>query len=220
MRVLLLGDSHSVGPYGQELEALLRSAGHEVTRIAWVGAAASHYLKGTEKQIGLGGTGDYASAKRQSYDLAVVSLGTNDAAGGAPKTAAANIQSLFGQLNAGRKVWVGPPAFSRSAASTYNPAFLKKDLNARSADLYEAMRSSGLETIDPRAATQPFVSTKDIHFNAPGGKAWARFVASELDTTARSSASPQVKAGSMGLLSMVLVAVAAWAWLRRVERVK
>lgn len=185
MKVLLVGDSHTFGTYGQSLEAILKAAGHDVTRVGWVGAAAYHYLAGKNESLKMGGTGNFAAAKAGSYDLAIVSLGTNDAAGWPAATAAQSIRRLIGELSASRKVWVGPPAFSANAAATYNPAFKTKNLNVRAQELYDAMAGgTGYATLDPRSATSGFVKNTDIHFGPKGGQAWAQFVADSVLTSA------------------------------------
>ena len=76
MKVLLLGDSHTVGAYGQALTKLFRDAGADVTVVANVGASAGNYLPG----------GKYESqvptrlSNPLGFDVAVLTLGTNDAA--------------------------------------------------------------------------------------------------------------------------------------------
>ena len=76
MKVLLLGDSHTVGAYGQALTKLFRDVGADVTVVANVGASAGNYLPG----------GKYESqvptrlSNPLGFDVAVLTLGTNDAA--------------------------------------------------------------------------------------------------------------------------------------------
>ena len=177
MNVLLLGDSHTVGHYGVALEKLLEGAGHNVTRVGIVGAAAYHYNTGKHKSLKgmwVKRVGDFDTAKTQRYDLAVVSLGTNDVTGWTPAESARQIQALMQSLNATRKVWVGPPAFSAYAAQNYNKDYAKKDLNTRVQELWAILSPVyGRDAIDPRDATRPHVLKKDIHLDAPGGTAWA-----------------------------------------------
>lgn len=164
MRVLLVGDSHTVGPYGDALESLFASAGASVVRIARTGARAGTFL---------GETWD------GPFDLAIVSLGTNDVAqdmAGADLLAD-RIRKLADRIPASVVFWVGPPAFSTTAARSYNPIFARKDLNTRVAELYDAaIPLFGDLTIDPRGVTAPYVPAADIHLGPEGGAAWARFV--------------------------------------------
>ena len=177
--VLLLGDSHTYGTYGSALEAIFKRAGWDVTRVGWVGASAGNYLKGNYRTLGMGGAGDFEAAKAGRYDLAVVTLGTNDAAGAGSRgasDAAAKIKQVADQINASKLVWVGPPAFSDNAARTYNKSFAKEDLNTRAAALWAAGSKLFKNAIDPRAATAGVTLQKDIHFDAAGGARWAQFV--------------------------------------------
>lgn len=187
MNVLLLGDSHTFGWYGRALEGLLRQAGHTVTRVGYVSATANSYLTGGWRKLNLGGVGDFDAAIKRPFDLAIVSLGTNDAAGmgkADAQAAAARIKALTDKVQAKTLWWVGPPAFSQAAAATYNPAFKTWDLNARAEALVAATAALyGSKAIDPRTATQGFVKDKDIHFNEDGGLAWAKFVFDRVSTT-------------------------------------
>jgi hypothetical protein len=191
MRVLLLGDSHTHGAYGAALEKLFKAAGHQVTRVGWVSANASHYLNGSYAKLKLGHTGDFnKDVKGKAFDLAILSLGTNDAAGtnsdASANAAIGKIKQLADSITAGKLYWVGPPAFHPESARKYSPAFASDDLNKKSARVWQAgQRVFGSAAIDPRSATQPYVGTMaptkklpkgDIHFQKAGGDAWAKFV--------------------------------------------
>lgn len=210
--VLLLGDSHTYGTYGSALEAIFKRAGWDVTRVGWVGASAGNYLKGNYRTLGMGGAGDFEAAKAGRYDLAVVTLGTNDAAGAGSRgasDAAAKIKQVADQINASKLVWVGPPAFSDNAARTYNKSFAKEDLNTRAAALWAAGSKLFKNAIDPRAATAGVTLQKDIHFDAAGGARWAQFV---FDKASKMS-------GGFPWLALAAVlpvgALAAWLLLRK-----
>jgi hypothetical protein len=226
MKILLLGDSHTFGDYGKTLESLLTKAGHNVTRVGWVGANAGHYLSGNWKKLTLGGTGDFDTAKSQSYDLAVITLGTNDAAalkvGGPAAERAAAIRKLADEIRATSLWWVGPPAFDPKPARTYNKSFATDDLNARAARLWAA--TSPLfpgRAIDPREATKRYAREADIHFDAVGGRAWAQFVA---DAIARGPSVAPARSGVPKVVIVVgvaaLVGVGALWWLRRMRAAK
>lgn len=203
--VLLLGDSHTVGTYGQALEKVFAKNGWDVTRVGWVGARADHYLDGKYRKIGLGGAGDYEAATKRHFDLAVVTLGTNDAANltvnGPAQEAAKKIKRLIDGLDAGAILYVGPPAFHPSIAKTYNKAFAKDDLIARADRLWAAVSPMFPgRAFDPRQLTAPFVNPRDIHFDgrgAPkgGGKAWAQAVYSQATGDVPVSQEPAVAQG-------------------------
>lgn len=201
MNVLLLGDSHTHGGYGQSLEALFKGAGHTVTRVGWVSVTGGQYLSGKYRSLKLGHTGDYDSqVKGKSFDLAVISLGTNEAAGvtntAQADTAIANIRKLMTTFSSPRIYWVGPPAFSDNAARTYNPAFAKMDLNARAALVWNAGSAAfGNAAIDPRAATKAYTLSNNIHFGPAGGKAWAQTVFNAVAGPGSTSVTPPDPAG-------------------------
>lgn len=175
MNVLLLGDSHTVGSYGNALAALFASKGANVTRLANVGATGSNYLTGKYQQA-------YAGVARQPFDVAIITLGTNDAAASdsvTPAKSAEGFKKLASGLNAKQVWYVGPPSFSDNAARTYNKVFAGpgKDLNTRSAAVFDAARAVfGGRAIDSRPATAPFVKQNDIHLGKEGGEAWAAAV--------------------------------------------
>lgn len=210
MKVLLLGDSHTVGPYGQALAKLFKDAGASVTVVANVGASAGNYLPG----------GKYASqvpsrvTNLLGFDIAIITLGTNDAAASdsvLPATSADRFKALANALPSSNVWYVGPPAFSDSAARTYNPIFAGpgKDLNTRAAAvLNEAFKRFGAKTIDARRATQPFVNAKDIHLGKQGGDAWARMVFEK--TMAHK---PQVPSSQDNALTTSKVTSSPLAWV-------
>lgn len=179
MKILLIGDSHTVGKYGENLQKLYMAAGFDVVlSIAHVGAKASDYTEGKYRK-------EIVGIQSQKFDVVVITLGTNDAAMGAPydKTAKA-IVDLYQEFDktGAKTFYVGPPAFSENAAKTYNKAFKNEDLNARSQKLIEKIQPSIPSTyfIDPRNATAAYAQKKDIHFGPNGGKAWATFVFNQI----------------------------------------
>lgn len=182
--VLLLGDSHVYGPYGKKLKDLFKNGGHNVTFVGWVGANAGHYLNGSYKSLSQGHEGDYdTEAKGKTFDLAIVTLGTNDAAGtNSDETAGAaanKIMKLTKAFTSEKTFWVGPPSFHESIAKSYGgiAEYARDDLNKKAARLWNAgSKIFGSSAIDPRTITRLHVNSKDIHFDNVGGEAWAKFV--------------------------------------------
>ena len=181
-RVLLIGDSHTVGAYGDALQAALQRAGAKVTRVAHVGATAKDYLTGAYRS-------EFRAAARQGADILIITLGTNDAAASdylPVRQSAQNFKSIATTVGAPVTFWVGPPAFHPDSARLYNDAFARKDLIQRSAELWDAASPLfGDRAIDPREVTKPFTSAKgptkalprgDIHLGPQGGTAWAQSV--------------------------------------------
>lgn len=204
MRVLLLGDSYTYGPYGDSLKALFEAAGHDVTRVGIAGVSASTYLNG--KWRTLPAKGDYNAAKTKSYDLAIVSLGTNDAAlfvksaAGAQRVAS-DMKTLTDGITAKRIVWVGAPAFNDLAAKHYNSKQGRvPNLNARASLVWDAVAPIyGANSIDPRDATRPWTKNLgiEIHFGAKGGAAWARYVFDKVMTGAETVETPSESEGPL-----------------------
>jgi lysophospholipase L1-like esterase len=182
-RVLLIGDSHTVGSYGDVLQATLQRAGaSSVTRVAHVGATAKDYLTGKYAT-------EFRAAARQGADVLIITLGTNDAAASdylPVKKSAENFKSIASAVGAPVTFWVGPPAFHPDSARLYSDAFRTKDLIQRSDELWKAASPLfGDRAIDPREVTKPFTSAKgptkalprgDIHLGPKGGAAWASYV--------------------------------------------
>ncbi len=221
MNVLLLGDSHTVGGYGTELERLLKARGDAVTRVAHVGAAAGDYLTGKYAS-------EYASLKRRAFDVVVISLGTNDAAASdhiPPSRTAERIKALADGLTSRATWYVGPPSFSANAARTYNPVFAKEDLNSRAAKVFDAVRGVfGDRAVDARPATKAFVKEKDIHLGPQGGAAWAAEVFRRITAAPLAPGAPVpgglAPGGGGGfpvvpLLLIVGAGVGFWWWRRR-----
>ena len=184
MKILLFGDSHTVGSYGAELESLFRSAGFDVVRLAKGGASAVSFSSIASHRTVL-----EEALARGPYDVAIVTLGTNDASnsGAVPiERSAAAIRDLADQLPAETVFWVGPPAFSPAIASSLYPSFATDDLNARSQRLWRlASPLFPARAIDPREATLPYVRNDDVHFGVAGGRAWAAFVGESVRTALR-----------------------------------
>ena len=235
MRILLLGDSHTVGPYGTALESMLRNAGHDVTRVGIVGVAATHYNTGKHRDLKgkwVVRVGNFDNAKAQSYDLAVVSLGTNDVTGWPISSVVTDINKLIGSLSATRKIWVSPPSFSDNAAKTYNPDFARKNLNTRVTELWNALSPAyGSNAFDSRPSTSAYVQQRDIHLLQKGGEAWAKAVFNALplttvattpppapstqdtsDTSLKDEGKSSPSYGPM-IAGLILIGVAAWVLL-------
>lgn len=165
MNVLLLGDSHTLGFYGQALAQLFKGMGADVTVVANAGAAAVDYLAGGKHAAQV----PTRLSKPLGFDIAVITLGTNDAAASdnaPPGTSADRLKSLADALPSSNVWYVGPPAFSAQVA-----AQVAGNLNTRAgAILNEALKRFGFRTIDSRPST---VGGGDL---APQGEAWAQAV--------------------------------------------
>ena len=204
-RVLLVGDSHSVGGYGKRLEALFRQAGADVQRLAVGGMAARDFA-----------VGKYSDEFRAMLpaDVLVVSLGTNDASNleGVPlRKVAEYTRKLAVDSGASVAFYVGPPSFADGIAHTLYPVFANYDLNQRAADVYREVAKTfpGL-VVDSRPLTADLVSTRDIHFSAANGAKWAERVFQQLKV-------PQKQEGSLAgpLAFGMAVFLVGWMLSRR-----
>lgn len=204
-RVLLVGDSHSVGGYGLRLEALFREAGADVKRLAVGGMAARDFA-----------VGKYSDEFRAMLpaDVLVVSLGTNDASNleGVPLAKVAQYtRQLAVDSGASVAFYVGPPAFADGIAKTLYPVFATYNLNQRAEDVYKAVTKTfpGI-IVDSRPLTADLISTRDIHFSAANGRTWAERVFKRINQ-------PQVEAPSSAspILFGLMVFAVGWMLTRR-----
>lgn len=226
-KVLLIGDSHSVGYYGSFLKNMFEKAGWDVTKVAREGITAAAYIAGREDRYPRG-KGKLSDVTGTKFDLAIITLATNDAAGiGRPSAAAGvaeSIRNLASALNAVDIWWVGAPAFSSNAAKTFNPAFGGGyDLNQRAEDLWQALSPTfGDKAIDPREVTKPFVRQRDIHLGTEGGKAWAEHVYNAV-TSSRAPevpVAPVVIEQNYGWLLLGAAAIVGVLWWKRRRRAR
>ena len=125
MNIVLVGDSHSdFGGLGSGIKSELEGKGHKVTMLAIGGSAASSWLGAKPVCRTIGGKKkcqSLADVAGQKFDLAIIALGTNDAANAnrASKEGGGNREKLMqkavdqiaeiGAKLAPSMVWVGPP---------------------------------------------------------------------------------------------------------------
>lgn len=200
-RVLVLGDSHSAGTFGQALDLLLRShPGTDVVTVGNCGVSPDAYLEMKSAYCGslvIDVDADQVEYKRrrrvipqlpellEAHDpeLTVVALGANQihTAFKRPEEAKEDIRRLAAHLEArgSRCVWIGPPFGSP-----------KKKPVAKMNHLYEVLEEALPESctlVDSRPESMPFLDYAQIakrakrrgdgrHFDSLGivGKAAAR----------------------------------------------
>lgn len=137
-RVLEIGDSHSVGTFGKELDRKLRGTGAQVSTYASAGASASTFVKGTPTKYGYWEkradgsqvTANYGQSKatpkldnliaREKPHVIIVNLGANFR-GGNPKSQVDQLGQIAKKHNI-PIVWVGPP---KTAKDNANPSSLQ-----------------------------------------------------------------------------------------------
>lgn len=212
--VLLIGDSHTAGGYGQNLMKWLESQGARVSVVAHIGAKARDYV----------GSGKYASEidAQPTADVVIITLGTNDAAvyGTKQSRTADAIEQLKAKGRAA--VYVGPPAFSSTTAAKYTP-----NLSESAAAVWAAVSPLFSVAIDPSSATAGFTRADDVHFGPRGYAEWASYVAGVLDQigadvaeiVAQDEELPAVKTRRtwkyLPWVVAVLLPASWWLWYRR-----
>lgn len=191
-KVLVIGDSHTAGTYGDELDRLLRSKGAQVHTIGSSGASADNYITGAGTKVGYADhkvngqtekTAAHATPKLEELivqdkpDTIVVNLGANFRGAGP-----AGIKSQVSKLGDIAKkhnikiVWVGPP---RTRDDMSNPSSLQKF----DQDMQAAVQPYG-EYISSAPFTPEYAGSDGVHYSGAQGadlaKKWAAGVAGKL----------------------------------------
>ena len=220
-RVLVLGDSHTdTYPLARNLEALLGAEGATVIRYGVGGSAARGWIRGEPypgKRISL-------ESVRASgpYDIAVIVLGTNDAAntvrasmeGGAPlakgmATAADQIEQVGKSVGAKTVFWVGPPTMKGTV-----PYYTNDGVDA----LWDAASPRfGRHAIDSREATREVAQRGDgVHLNTAGYTTWSQHIYDQmrLQYAGLGLSVPVLVASSLSIVLLTL----AWRFRERLSR--
>lgn len=134
-KVLEIGDSHTVGTFGQELDKKLRSTGAQVATYGSAGASASNYIKGTPTTYGYSehhadgttSTTPYGQShatpkleeliEKEHPNVLVINLGANFR--GAGKDGIDQQVASLGEIAKKHNipiVWVGPPKTKQDTA--------------------------------------------------------------------------------------------------------
>lgn len=182
-RVLIIGDSQTVGPYGQTLDQLARATGATVsTQAAW-GASPPWLFSGhetyklwtrdsegeanTQMKVPTPLLNDLLARERP--DVVIVTMGGNMIAGNASQGEVMTQVSQIGNAvsaSGAELVWVGPP---------------KYDPNKRSAavvdEFYGKLRNAVPEygtLIDSRPHISEYAGTDGLHYSGDKGERIAR----------------------------------------------
>jgi lysophospholipase L1-like esterase len=176
-RIVILGDSHVDGStFGKALERKLAAEGAVVTRFGWGGSAARTWLAG-KHTLGKQFTLQQVKASGP-YDIAIISLGTNDGANAGVGTqdaatlkaeaakSVSQIKQIADAVGASVTWWVEPPRMGDRVKhyTNYNIDFV---------------RSAGRSAFGSRAIDSTVVGTPDgdgVHLGGKGGEAWAAVV--------------------------------------------
>jgi lysophospholipase L1-like esterase len=197
-RILLLGDSHTDwSPYGVQLERQLKDLGATVVRMGIGATAARTWLAGPACRTISGQRKCHSLDEARQlgpYDIAVVSLGTNDAANSSvgqgdnpakiraqASIAAKQIKKVADSIPASVVYWVGPPAVKDGRIKWKDPKTSMYHYYPESMEILwsEASPLFGARALDSRPATTPYLNEKwadGVHLGLEGGRAWASFV--------------------------------------------
>lgn len=163
-KVLEIGDSHTVGAFGTELQHLLESKGAQVHKEAAVGTSAGQWVRG-----GQGAKPIEQLLKEQKYDVVLINLGANFRKGG--PGAFNDVKKLAeAAKNSGAQViWVGPPTTREDQG---NPGALQK---------FDEEMKAALAPYGTYISSAPFTPTykgpDGIHLDSDVAKKWAQGVA-------------------------------------------
>lgn len=181
-KVLEIGDSHSVGAFGQELDAKLRSTGAQVSTYASAGANPSDFVNGTghkygywekradgsEKKVGYGTNAAPPKLEtliaQEKPSVILVNLGANFRSGN-PKAEVAKIGEIAKKHNI-PIIWVGPP---KTRQDSSNPG----SIQAFDQKMAEAVAPYG-KYIPSSNLTPKYSGGDGIHYSGSEGNAIAR----------------------------------------------
>ncbi len=182
-KVLILGDSQTVGPYGKNLDELARATGASVSTHASWGASASWFVNGnqtykywqndtsannqTHMNTATPRLNDLLAAERP--DVVVVTLGGNMIASNASQADVTMQVSQIGNAvsaSGAQLVWVGPPKYD---PKTRSPEAVEQ--------FYQKLGNIVPEfgtLIDSRPHVREYAGTDGLHYSGPKGEAIAK----------------------------------------------
>jgi hypothetical protein len=177
-RVLEIGDSHTVGTFGQDLDAKLRGTGAQVSTYASAGANPADFVNGTghtygywekhadgsEKKAGYGSNAAPPNLEsliqREKPQVILVNLGANFRGSGNPKAEVDKIGKIAKKHNI-PLIWVGPP---KTAKDSSNPSSIQ-DFDGKMA---EAVAPYG-KYIASSGFTPKYSGGDGIHYSGSEG---------------------------------------------------
>lgn len=180
-RLLVIGDSHTAGHFGDELDRQLRARGLEVHTVGSSGATAEHYLSGKGTRVGFA---DHALDGRVEKtlchetprletliasdhpDLIVVALGANFR-WASPEEMALQVGGL-GEIAKRHHlplIWVGPPHTRQDAEDPHS----LEDFDER----MELVVKPYGTYFSSAPLTPEYAGTDGVHYNGDSGKALA-----------------------------------------------
>ena len=189
-KVLVIGDSHSVGPFGSSLDQVLRAAGRDTALDAVCGASSSWWIGPKRSKLsicysvhGYGGKNSPQNGAPAAQpptadelltpapDTVVFALGSN-AEGTAAQTAD-GAAALLNLVPPGTKCyWVGPPPMPKRLAAIDAFYKLLPKISART--------NPACVLIDSRRLIQPSQAAANDHFYGAPAVAWGKAAAEQI----------------------------------------
>ena len=194
-RVLVIGDSHAVGPFGSSLDQELTRQGHQVSLQAVCGASASWWLGPKRADLSIcyslheyGKKGKWASGKPDAApafardllaarpDVVVFALGSNPDGGSAAATGAAAEKLLALTPSSAKCFWAGPPPMPKRLAA----------IGAVYNELPQAFSRAGrsCSLIDSRTLISASDASPNDHFYGAPAQAWGKAVGKQVAASA------------------------------------
>ena len=189
-RVLVIGDSHTAGLYGDELDRQLRARGAQVHTVGSSGASASNFINGRGTKVGYADhrvdgkterVASHATPKLEDLinqdkpDVIVVNLGANFR-GATPAQLESQVKSL-GEVAKRHNIpikWVGPPKPAKGDAGA---------VQRFDQQMAAAVAPYG-EYISSVPYTPEYAGADGLHYSGTRGKQlaqqWAQGIASNL----------------------------------------
>ncbi|MBS2034133.1 hypothetical protein JST97_04050 [bacterium] len=184
-KVLVIGDSHTAGAFGDELDRLLRAKGAQVHTVGSSGATADNYISGKGTTVGYADhkangqtekTSSHATPKLEDLinedkpDTIIVNLGANFRGAG-PSGIKKQVDEI-GEIAKRHNIkitWVGPPTTRQDEG---NPGSLDKF----DQDMKAAVAPYG-NYVSSRPFTPHYNGPDGIHYSGAEAKKWAAGVA-------------------------------------------
>jgi hypothetical protein len=161
--VLLVGDSHTVGAFGSELERLLKATGASIVRSAEKGTAVKQWLGRLPPLL-----------KKHAPSIVIVALGANMRDYPYPRATSAQVTKLIAVIRKERPgaalYWIGPPRKRSDTTAT---------LVAFNAILKNGLGSSA-RFVDSSPHTPKYEGGDGEHYAPTPAKRWAKGVFVEL----------------------------------------
>jgi hypothetical protein len=187
LTTLILGDSHLVGPFGQQLDQALRFAGYQVATYGSCGSIGSWWFSGQKTTCGfyssdIQGVPFRAKTFETPYisellktlrpDSVIVKLGTNYVRGYNESFIRADLLALVREIkqSGARCYWILPPDMRR----------FRSELPKLNSLILETIKGDCRVFDSPSVTQYPQEGGDGIHYGFPGGdlitKRWAQSV--------------------------------------------